>query len=282
MLFSDDATQGRLNAIIRGAAIGEALGVLASRMSSAERAEKLTPEEIHHMKIDHCQSSTSVELLKATITGLERARSMECASNLDIRFHLHQAYRDWARSSRSASMFRNLQLVRVATSGPLGSFTSTERGGCEGMLLVAPIGLAFADDPGRAFQVGGEAGALLDADFYSYLSAGVVALMVALMAQGMVTTEAIVEVQAFIRPLDWAGEMSNAIHSVLEGDAFSGGYSNVCCRVLTAALAAIGRSTTMSDTLVIALAASPRSATLSLAAQFASVMGMSHTDVTNV
>ncbi len=148
MLFDDEA-RTKLDAIIHGAAIGEVLGVLASQMSPAERAEKFTPEEIHQIKIDRGQSSTSVDLLKATITGLEHVSSMEHPSNLDIRIHLHEAYRDWARSSPSASKLRNQQLARVTTSGQLGSFTLTERGASDGMVRISPIGLAFASDPGE-------------------------------------------------------------------------------------------------------------------------------------
>jgi len=45
MLFNDEARK-KLDAIIHGAAVGETVGLLASRMSEAERAEKLTPEGI--------------------------------------------------------------------------------------------------------------------------------------------------------------------------------------------------------------------------------------------
>lgn len=205
--------------ILQGAAMGEALGVLASRMTPAERAERFTSEEIHHVKIDQSQSSTSVELLKATIVGLEHASSMECPSNLDIRIHLHEAYRDWARSSPSASKLRNLQLARATTSGQLGSFTSTERGASDGMLCVSPIGLAFASDPGRAFLIGAEASALADGEFNSYLCAGVVSLIVALIANGSSIGEAIREAVEFIKPLDWPGEVSEVLRRSQESDS---------------------------------------------------------------
>ena len=121
----------------------------------------------------------------------------------------------------------------------LGAFTHVERGGCDGMLCVAPIGLAFADDPGRAFELGVRAVALSDADFNSGLAAGVVSLLFALMGQGMHIREAIPDATAFIRPLDWSGEVSNILRSVLDRDAMAGGYSHPVCSDLRVALTSI-------------------------------------------
>lgn len=238
MLFDDEA-RTKLDAIIHGAAIGEVLGVLASQMSPAERAEKFTPEEIHQIKIDRGQSSTSVDLLKATITGLEHVSSMEHPSNLDIRIHLHEAYRDWARSSPSASKLRNQQLARVTTSGQLGSFTLTERGASDGMVRVSPIGLAFASDPGRAFLIGAETSALDDGEFNSYLCAGVVSLIVALIAGGCSIGEAVREAVEFIRPLDWPGEISESLRRSVEpagGPLFSRASASDTLRIAVSAV----------------------------------------------
>ena len=266
MLFDDEA-RTKLDAIIHGAAVGETVGLLASRMSEAERAEKFTPEEIHRIKIDHSQNSTSVELLKATIAGLECANSVECPTNLEIRIHLHQAYRDWATTSPSASKFRNHNLVRAMTSGQLGSFTSMERAAPDGMLRIAPIGLAFAGDPGRAFLIGSEAAALADGDFNSYLGAGVVSLIVALIVSGALLVEAVKETMDFIRPLDWPGEISEALRRSLEPD-----NSNHFCRgsvseTLKSAMSAVHGASSLIESFSNVLAAGGNSDAMCLAGQ---------------
>jgi len=238
MLF-DDKARSKLDAIIHGAAIGETVGLLASRMSEAERAEKLTPEGILQLSHQSDLTSTSAEMLRATIKGLEAADAMGSPSNRDILIHIHGAHRDWASSSPLASEFRNSRLREAIIHCPLGSFTAVERGGCEGMLCAAPIGLAFADDPGRAFELGAKAAALSDADFNSGLAAGVVSLLFALMGQGTSIREAIRDATAFIRPLDWSGEVSNVLQSVLDVDPLAGGYSHPVCADLRVALTSI-------------------------------------------
>lgn len=67
MFFEDASSIARLNEIIRLAAIGETVGVLANRMSPAERAEKLTPEGILHLTAEIASVSKSAELLRATV-----------------------------------------------------------------------------------------------------------------------------------------------------------------------------------------------------------------------
>lgn len=271
MFFTGEASSDRLSQVLQGAAMGEALGVLASRMTPAERAERFTSEEIHHVKIDQSQSSTSVELLKATIVGLEHASSMECPSNLDIRIHLHEAYRDWARSSPSASKLRNLQLARATTSGQLGSFTSTERGASDGMLCVSPIGLAFASDPGRAFLIGAEASALADGEFNSYLCAGVVSLIVALIANGSSIGEAIREAVEFIKPLDWPGEVSEVLRRSQESDSGPLFARAAVSETLRTCISAVQNASSMEEAIAITLKAGSLDS-LSLTGQLAGLM----------
>ncbi len=238
MLFDNEA-RSKLDAIIHGSAVGETVGLLASRMSEAERAEKLTPEVVLHLSHQSDLTSASAEMLRATIEGLEAAEAMGSPSNLDILIQLHKAYRKWAKTSPLASQFKNARLREALIYGQLGSFTPVERGGCEGMLCAAPIGLAFANDPGRAFELGAKAAALSDADFNSGLAAGVVSLLFALMEQGMTIREALPDATAFIRPLDWSGDVSNILRSVLDGDGMAGGYSHPVCSDLRVALTSI-------------------------------------------
>jgi putative transposase len=147
--------------------------------------------------------------------------------------------KDSPQNRRELGAQVNARLREVLIYGQLGSVTPVERGGCEGMLCAAPIGLAFADDPGRAFELSARAVALSDADFNSGLGAGVVSLLFALAGQGTTTREAIPDILLFIRPLDWSGEVSNVLRCVMDGDAVAGGYSHPVCSDLRLALTSI-------------------------------------------
>lgn len=234
MLF-DDKARAKLDGIIHGSAVGETVGILASRMSEEERAEKLTPEGILQLFRQSDLTSTSAQMLTATVSGLEVANAVGSPSNLEIRIQLHNAYRRWAISSALASELTNIRLRRAILDGQPGSFSTSERGGLDGMRRALPVGLAFSEDAGRAFQIGAEAAAILDSDFNSYLGAGVVALITALVARGANVREAVADALQFIRPLDWSGEISNVLRSVSEDDTV-GCYSHPVCSELRAAL----------------------------------------------
>ena len=75
MFFEDASSKARLNEIIRWAAIGDTVGVLANRMSPSARAEKLTPEGILQLTIEDTAISKTSELLRATAAGLKCSRA---------------------------------------------------------------------------------------------------------------------------------------------------------------------------------------------------------------
>ncbi|ODS88133.1 MAG: hypothetical protein BGO83_18880 [Devosia sp. 66-14] len=136
------------------------------------------------------------------------------------------------------------------------------------MLCVSPIGLAFSDDPGRAFQIGAEAASLLDADFNSYLAAGVVALLFALMEQGASNREAIAETLAFIRPLDWPCDVSNTLRSILESEYPPGAHAHPACADLFSAVSAASQGSSLFRVGVTAETLRASSSAVTLAVQF--------------
>lgn len=152
----------------------------------------------------------------------------EFASNMDIRTSIHRGYRAWATSNQSARQFRNIHLVNAIQQVGLGSFTGAERASSEGLLRIAPIAVAFSDDPGRAFQLGAEAVAMFDADFNTYLSAGVLSLLISRSAQGAAIEEAVEDAMSFIRPVDWCGEVSNMLSGLLDSDQSGRGQGVTC------------------------------------------------------
>ena len=269
MFFEDASSRARLNEIIRWAAIGETTGVLANMMSPAERTEKLTPEGILPLTTEEASNSKTSELLRATVVGLNAAVLIGSPTNLDIRIHIHQAYREWATSSLIAAKFGNQSLVRAITSGQVGSFTSRERGTSAGMLFVAPIGLAFAYDPGRAFLIGAEASALVDGEFNSYLSAGVVSLIIAVLANGCCLQEAIGEARQFIRPLDWPGEVSEALRRCADMETALPFSSGSTSEVLRTGISAAQNATSEAAAVSGLLLAGGDATGAALAAQFA-------------
>lgn len=188
------------------------------------------------------QGSLSSELLHAVADCLEAAHTAEFPSNLEIRRAIDHKLREWAQSSPTARQLENFHLKTAIELGDVGSFTSSERGSCDGMLCVAPIGLAFSDDPGRAFQLGAEVGALLDADFNSYCAAGVVSLIFALLSDGVPMSEAVRISERFVRPIDSHGEIADCLHAVQSREEWAAYRCSQVAATLHQALAHAVRS----------------------------------------
>lgn len=66
-----------------------------------------------------------------------------------------------------------------------------DRKGCGGIMRAAPVGLFFADDAARAFQIGCETAALTHGHPSGYLSAGCLASVLAYLVQDMTLRQAI-------------------------------------------------------------------------------------------
>jgi hypothetical protein len=138
------------------------------------------------------------------------------------------------------------------------------------MLRVSPIGLAYASDPGRAFLIGAEAAALADGEFNSYLSAGVVSLIVALIGNGCDITEAITEAAAFIRPIDWPGEISEALRRSVEPASAPPFPRASASETLRIAVSAVHSADSPAEAIKVALTGGD-SDSLSLAGQLSAV-----------
>ena len=108
---------------------------------------------------------------------------------------------------------------------------------------------------------------MADGEFNSYLAAGVVSLVVALVASGALLVEAVKETMGFIRPLDWPGEISEALRRSLEPDKLSYSCRDSLCETLTSAISAALGSTSLIESVNNVLAAGGNSDAMCLAGQ---------------
>jgi len=99
---------------------------------------------------------------------------------------VYKRYLMWLRSQNIAYMNRapGATCLWALRSGRMGTIEApfNTRKGCGGVMRVAPAGLAFP--PGQAFQYGAEFAAITHGHPSGYLSAGVLAEVVALLLEG--------------------------------------------------------------------------------------------------
>lgn len=124
------------------------------------------------------------ELLNATIRGLATTADVEWATNQEIRENVHQELRNWTFESSHSNEFRFRHFVPALRDGVEGSFSRVERGESNLLLLVTPVGIVHRDDPGRAFHLAAEIVATIDADPRTFLCAGAIGSISALLSAG--------------------------------------------------------------------------------------------------
>lgn len=83
--------------------------------------------------------------------------------------------------------------------------------GCGGVMRVAPVGLAYADDPSFAFELAAGAAAITHGHPSGYLSAGALALMISIIVQGGALPAAIDKAQAELTRHPNHAETSDAL-----------------------------------------------------------------------
>lgn len=96
-----------------------------------------------------------------------------------------------------------------------------DRKRCGGVMRVAPVGLVYADDAALAFEVGCQAAALTHGHPSGYLSAGCLAAILALLAQGESLPQAIDETVVMLERWqghqECLGAIQRAVAKVKEG-----------------------------------------------------------------
>lgn len=87
--------------------------------------------------------------------------------------------------------------------------------GCGGIMRVAPVGLMFADDAARAFEIGCESAAITHGHPSGYLSAGCLASVLAMLAQGETLLQGIQETRQILQQWNGHQECLAAIDNAL-------------------------------------------------------------------
>jgi len=151
------------------------------------------------------------ELLTATVRGLAATSDDEWATNQEIRESIQRELRNWTVQSIHADEFRFRHFVPALREAVAGPFSKLERGESDLLLLVSPIGVVYRNDPGRSFHLAAEVAAAVDADPRTFLRAGAVGVISALLSSGKKPIDAIFDTAHFLRPFDWSGELMHTL-----------------------------------------------------------------------
>lgn len=219
-----------------GGAVGDALGAPIEFMSIADIRKRFGPDGVQAYVEGGSgkgRFTDDTQMTLFTAEGLLRARHREIlkgigGARLSI---IYQSYLRWLKTQgysphtlpENFGIYdieqgwlikqRGLFVQRAPGNTCLGALMDgrygtvdrplNDRKGCGGIMRVAPVGLGFADDAELAFQFGCEAAALTHGHPSGYLSAGCLAAILALLAQGESLPQAIDETVVILKR--WQG-----------------------------------------------------------------------------
>lgn len=140
-------------------------------------------------------------LIDVTSSGLSKVAQDPYATNFEITQSIIDAYRAWSTDrSQAHSSLRRYLANAFETERDHWVFARTDHP--ELLLGVAPIGIAFAGDPGRAFDLAHGFITEIEDDIDAAVSAGAIAMICAHRATGMSWIFAIKATVAFLGELN--------------------------------------------------------------------------------
>ncbi len=185
------ARQGQYEGCLLGLALGDALGAPVEFLKLDEIREEYGPDGI--VGLEPWREFRAGSFTDDTQMSLATARGCVDAY-LALRHGdvwrpaqaVYRRYLAWLRTQDNPYMNRapGATCLWALRSGRMGTWEApfNNRKGCGGVMRVAPAGLAFP--PGQAFQYGAEFAAITHGHPSGYLSAGVLAEVVALLLEG--------------------------------------------------------------------------------------------------
>ncbi len=182
---------GQYEGCLLGLAIGDALGAPVEFLSIDEILQEFGPDGICGLEpwrdygAGYFTDDTQMSL--ATARGcVDAYLSLRHGEPWRPAQAVYRRYLVWLRSQDIPYMNRapGATCLWALRSGRMGTIEApfNTRKGCGGVMRVAPAGLAFP--PGQAFQYGAEFAAITHGHPSGYLSAGVLAEVVALLLEG--------------------------------------------------------------------------------------------------
>lgn len=129
-------------------------------------------------------------LIKATTAGLTQVAQDSYATNLEITESVIVAYRIWStEQSKVHSSLRRYLAKALVTRRDHFIFARTDYP--QLLLGIAPIGIAYADDPGRAFDLAQAVIAAIEDDTDAAVAAGTTAMLCAYLRIGSTFGDAV-------------------------------------------------------------------------------------------
>lgn len=153
----------------------------------------------------HPVVTDDTQMAMATAEGLLGAPVKARRNIADLMQYIWFAYQDWRNSQVDPANCRGPGSTCLSSlaDGVLGTVTEriNQSAGCGGIMRVHPIGIAFAHDPRRAFEMGMASAALTHGHPNAFVPAGAQAAFIAFLVSGRRLQAALEGVLEFIRDL---------------------------------------------------------------------------------
>jgi hypothetical protein len=157
---------------------------------------------------------SDLSLVDATVRALHAGDPF--ASNYEIIRRLHISLQRWAWELPSDGRWTTQHIARgyrrSSLNGWMGRYEDIRHGKVAHLL---PIGIHFSGDPGRAFELSVAAANLLEVDGGICLGAGALAMLTALICEGVPLSEAVHETMEFFMCVDWGDDLVGALRYAL-------------------------------------------------------------------
>lgn len=218
-----------------GSAYGDSLGAAVEFLSLEEIKKRYGANGIECLAPAFRQPAGVItddtQMAIATARGLVASPNGLRTENPVIMRNIWISYQEWLDSQGKPSECRaaGLTCTFALISGTMGSRQNppNRSAGCGGVMRVHPIGLAFRNDPERAFLVGMDSAAFTHGDPDGYVPAGALAALIAYLVRGHDFPAAVEEMRRLVLHLgeEGYGTMS-AVRAAFEAPT-SGDYGSV-------------------------------------------------------
>lgn len=192
-------------ACLLGGAVGDALGAPLEFMHGMyldNDVEKITKYIEYGNGQGRFTDDTQMTLFTAEALIINKYETQESPTHIPLQGTMHKSYLRWLTTQGPASPVKQTSLsqnpimqherapgitcIKALHEGTMGTIEHpiNDRKGCGGIMRVAPVGLAYAEDPEKAFSLAASAAAITHSHPVGFLTAGCLGAIIAELAQG--------------------------------------------------------------------------------------------------
>lgn len=224
-------------ACLLGGAVGDALGAPLEFMHGKyldNDTEKITKYIEYGNDQGRFTDDTQMTLFTAEALIINKHETQESPTHIPLLGTMHKSYLRWLTTQGPVSPVKQTSLsqnpimqherapgmtcIKALREGTIGTIAHpiNDRKGCGGIMRVAPIGLAYAEDSEKAFALASSAAAITHSHPTGFLTAGCLATIIAELTQEKNLKNAIKTAVKILTTYDKYDETLNAINTALD------------------------------------------------------------------